>query len=89
MSPEFVNHYIAVLIFIALGILLPVGALMLGKLLRPNHPTKEKCKPYESRNETVAYDRLGLYALFEMLLFFFLLLVRLLYAWRKEVLEWK
>lgn len=32
---------------------------------------------------------LGLFALYEMLLFIFFLVVGLIYAWRKEVLEWK
>lgn len=41
----------------------------------------------------VVYDSLrqeiGLFVLWEMLLFVFLLLLGLAYAWRKKVLEWK
>lgn len=32
---------------------------------------------------------LGLFALYEMLVFLFFLVIGLIYAWRKEVLEWK
>jgi NADH-quinone oxidoreductase subunit A len=36
----------------------------------------------------VAYDKLGLFALVEMLIFVALLAVGLLYAWKKKVLRW-
>ncbi|CCQ94965.1 NADH-quinone oxidoreductase subunit A [[Clostridium] ultunense Esp] len=122
MAPDYVNNYLIILIFIGLGILLPVAALTLGRFLRPNNPTEEKRKTYESGNEAigeswvrfkvkyyifallfvifdvetiflypwaVAFDQLGLFAFFEMLLFVFLLFIGLIYAWRKKVLEWK
>ena len=37
----------------------------------------------------VVYDRIGLFALIEMLIFIVLLLVGYVYAWKKEVLEWE
>jgi NADH:ubiquinone oxidoreductase subunit 3 (subunit A) len=37
----------------------------------------------------VAYNRLGLYALVEMILFVAILVGGLLYAWRKGALEWQ
>lgn len=37
----------------------------------------------------VAYHKLGLYALIEMVLFVMILLGGLLYAWRKGALEWR
>ncbi len=37
----------------------------------------------------VSYDRLGLFALVEMLLFIVLLLVGYVYAWKKGVLQWE
>jgi len=37
----------------------------------------------------VSYDRLGLFALVEMLLFVGLLLVGYVYAWKKEMLQWE
>jgi NADH-quinone oxidoreductase subunit A len=36
----------------------------------------------------VAYDRLGLFALIEVLIFVVLLLIGLAYAWKKKVLKW-
>ncbi|WP_025025746.1 NADH-quinone oxidoreductase subunit A [Caldalkalibacillus mannanilyticus] len=36
----------------------------------------------------VAYEHLGLFALIEMLIFVALLLVGLIYAWKKKVLKW-
>jgi len=36
----------------------------------------------------VAYDKLGLFALVEMLIFVALLLIGLIYAWKKKVLQW-
>lgn len=115
------NNYVLVAIFIALGIMLPIVALTLGRFLRPSKPTTEKQTTYESGNvpigegqvrfniryylfalmfvifdvETVflypwavAYDFLGLFALIEMLIFVALLVVGLLYAWKKKVLQW-
>ncbi|MEI7025709.1 NADH-quinone oxidoreductase subunit A [Paenibacillus sp. y28] len=101
--------------------MLPIVALSLGRLLRPNKPTEQKMTTYESGNEpvgeshvrfniryylfalmfvifdvetvfmypwAVAYDKLGLFALVEMLIFVLLLVVGLLYAWKKKVLQW-
>jgi NADH-quinone oxidoreductase subunit A len=36
----------------------------------------------------VAYDKLGLFALIEMLIFVLLLMIGLVYAWKKKVLTW-
>ncbi len=36
----------------------------------------------------LAYNQLGLFALFEMAVFIFLLVVALLYTWRKGALDW-
>jgi NADH-quinone oxidoreductase subunit A len=36
----------------------------------------------------VAYNRLGLYALFEMAIFLAILVLGLAYAWRKNALRW-
>lgn|SRR5690606_32846531 len=37
----------------------------------------------------VAYEKLGIFALVEMLIFVVMLLLGLIYAWRKKVLKWK
>lgn len=117
----YINNYVIVAIFIALGILLPIVALTLGKWLRPHKPTAAKLATYESGNipvgtsnirfniryylfalmfvifdvETVflypwavAYKKLGLFALIEMLIFVVLLIIGLIYAWKKKVLKW-
>ncbi|SMG45452.1 NADH-quinone oxidoreductase subunit A [Paenibacillus aquistagni] len=118
---EYLNHYVIVVIFVALGILLPVIALTAGRWLRPHKPTEMKKTTYESGNDpvgvgqvrfniryyvfalmfvifdvetiflypwAVAYKQLGLFVLLEMLIFVLLLLVGLVYAWKKRVLTW-
>lgn len=42
------NDYVFVLIFIALGVLLPVVALTFGSFLRPKNPYPQKLTTYES-----------------------------------------
>jgi NADH-quinone oxidoreductase subunit A len=37
----------------------------------------------------VAYKKLGLFALVEALIFILILIIGLIYAWKKDVLEWK
>ncbi|WP_169084753.1 NADH-quinone oxidoreductase subunit A [Paenibacillus sp. PL91] len=118
---NYANNYVVVAIFIGLGILLPVVALTVGRLLRPNKPTELKQTTYESGNEpvgegqvrfniryylfalmfvifdvetvflypwAVAYNKLGLFVLIEMLIFAGMLFIGLLYAWKKKVLKW-
>ncbi|WP_066176194.1 NADH-quinone oxidoreductase subunit A [Bacillus marinisedimentorum] len=36
----------------------------------------------------VAYDKLGIFALIEMLIFVIMLIIGLVYAWKKKVLKW-
>jgi NADH-quinone oxidoreductase subunit A len=36
----------------------------------------------------VAYEKLGIFALIEMTIFVFMLLIGLIYAWKKKVLKW-
>ena len=118
---RYINNYVIVAIFIILGIMLPVVALSVGRLLRPSKPTEEKQTTYESGNEpvgegqvrfnmryylfalmfvifdvetvflypwAVAYKQFGLFVLVEMAIFTGLLLIGLLYAWKKKVLKW-
>ncbi|MBK5444048.1 NADH-quinone oxidoreductase subunit A [Peribacillus sp. NPDC060186] len=115
------NNYLIVFVFLSLGILLPLVALFLGRLLRPYKPNDMKYTTYESGIEpfqdsrvqfnvryylfglmfvifdvetvflypwAVAYDELGLFALIEMLFFVLILLLGLIYAWKKKVLKW-
>ncbi|MDQ8734079.1 NADH-quinone oxidoreductase subunit A [Paenibacillus sp. LHD-38] len=118
---NYANNYVVVAVFIFLGILLPVVALTVGRLLRPNKPNELKQTTYESGNEpvgegqvrfniryylfalmfvifdvetvflypwAVAYNKLGLFVLVEMVIFAGMLLIGLLYAWKKRVLKW-
>ena len=115
------NNYLIVTVFLCLGIILPIVALFLGKLLRPYRPSEAKYTTYESGIEplqdsrvqfnvryymfallfvifdvetvflypwAVAYNKLGIFALIEMLIFVFMLLIGLIYAWKKKVLKW-
>lgn len=115
------NSYLFVAVFVLLGILLPLVALTLGRILRPRQPSVEKSTTYESGIDpfqeswvqfnvryymfallfvifdvetvflypwAVAYEKLGIFALVEMLIFIVMLLVGLIYAWRKKVLKW-
>ncbi|MDB5084304.1 MAG: NADH:ubiquinone oxidoreductase subunit [Bacilli bacterium] len=50
----YLNGYLYVVLFLLLGIALPVGALyLLGPLLRPNKPSAAKLSTYESGIEPV------------------------------------
>ena len=115
------NNYMIVFIFLCLGVLLPIVALFIGKLLRPNKPQETKYTTYESGIEpfndsrvqftiryyifalmfvifdvetvflypwAVAYEKLGIFALIEMLIFVLMLVIGLVYAWKKKVLKW-
>ncbi len=116
------SSYLFVILFLLLGIVLPVVALWgIGPILRPNRPNKAKSTTYESGIEpsgdahvrynaryylfallfvvfdvetlflypwAASFHQLGLFGLIETLLFIFMLVVGLIYAWRKKVLEW-
>ncbi|MCX7569545.1 NADH-quinone oxidoreductase subunit A [Tumebacillus sp. DT12] len=117
------NSYVFISLFLVLGLLLPIGALMiLGPLLRPKNPTEAKLTTYESGVEpfgeahvqynvryylfalmfvvfdveimflypwAVSFESLGVFGLVEMFIFLGLLVIGLVYAWKKKVLEWK
>ncbi len=117
----YLTNYTYVIFFLLLGIVLPIGGMSFGKLLRPHNPYHEKLLTYESGItptgsaevrfkiayyllalefvifdvETVffypwavAFDQLGWYGVFSMLIFIGVLAVGLLYSWKKKVLEW-
>ena len=115
------NSYMIVFVFLTLGVLLPVVALAIGRVLRPYAPSTAKQTTYESGIDpfhdsrvqfnvryyifallfvifdvetvflypwAVAYEKLGIFALIEMLIFVVMLLLGLIYAWKKKVLKW-
>ena len=53
MSSLYVNNYLIVLIFILIGMGLPVVAFLLNRLLAPYHPYRDKDETYESGAETI------------------------------------
>ncbi|MBU9723398.1 MULTISPECIES: NADH-quinone oxidoreductase subunit A [Bacillaceae] len=48
MELGYFDSYIFVIVFILLGVALPVGALTFGRLLRPKNPYDKKLSTYES-----------------------------------------
>ncbi|MBB6453965.1 NADH-quinone oxidoreductase subunit A [Salirhabdus euzebyi] len=116
------NSYLFVIVFLFVALMLPIVALSVGRLLRPNQPTEQKMLTYESGMEpfqdarvqfhvryylfallfvifdvetvflypwAVAYEKLGVFALIEMLIFIVMLFLGLVYAWKKKVLKWR
>ncbi|MDA8169580.1 MAG: NADH-quinone oxidoreductase subunit A [Nitrospiraceae bacterium] len=98
-----------------------LGSLLVGMLVRPRRPYREKLLPYESGNPpigeprvrfsvkfyiiamlfvvfdveaiflypwAVTFDKIGLYAFVEMVLFIIILLVGYIYAWKKDAFRW-
>ncbi|EIT83809.1 NADH dehydrogenase subunit A [Fictibacillus macauensis ZFHKF-1] len=78
------NNYLVVVIFLLLGILLPVGALTAGRLLRPYKPRKEKYTTYESGIEPFHQSWIQFnvrYYLFALLFVIFDVETVFLYPW--------
>jgi NADH-quinone oxidoreductase subunit A len=113
--------YLAILIFIGVGVGIVLFTFFLSKLIRPSDPYPEKNLNYECAEVpegsswiqfnnrfyifalifvifdveaiflfpwAVAYGKLGLYALFEMVIFIAILFYGIYYAWKKGVLKW-
>ncbi|MFD0714908.1 NADH-quinone oxidoreductase subunit A [Paenibacillus sp. GCM10027626] len=81
---KYINNYVIVTIFIILGILLPVVALTVGRLLRPNKPTDEKKTTYESGNEPTGEGQIRFnvrYYLFALMFVVFDVETVFLYPW--------
>ena len=116
------TDYFPVAILVMVALLIGLGALVFGLLLRPRRPYAQKLTPYESGNPpvgdsrhrfsikfyiiamlfvvfdveavfmypwAVAYDKLGLFGLVEMMLFIFILLVGYVYVWKKGAFDWE
>lgn len=84
----YANGFLFVIIFLALGIVLPVASLMvLGPLLRPKNPTAAKTSTYESGLEPVGDARARYnvrYYLFALLFVAFDVEIVFLYPWAVE-----
>jgi NADH-quinone oxidoreductase subunit A len=85
------NSYLFVVLFLLLGIILPVGTLMiLGPLLRPNKPTVEKLTTYESGLDPFgeAQVRYNIrYYLFALLFVVFDVEILFLYPWAVSFMD--
>ncbi len=115
------GHYLPIAIFIVIALGFGVVTILIGYLVRPRRPYRDKLSPYESGMDpitdphqmfplryyliamlfvifdievvflypwAVSFRELGLFALIEMVIFIFILLVGYLYAWKKGALEW-
>ncbi len=82
---QYWNDYFFVVLFLLLGIFLPVAAIwVLGPLLRPKHPTEAKGTPYESGVEPIgdAHVRYNArYYLFALMFVVFDVETLFLYPW--------
>jgi len=80
----YTNNYVIVAIFVVLGILLPVVALAVGRLLRPHKPNDPKQTTYESGNEPVGEGHIRFnvrYYLFALMFVIFDVETVFLYPW--------
>ena len=115
------TNYLPVLIFLLIGLVFGVGALLIGTIFRLKKPYPEKLLPYESGVNpvgqpryrfsirfyiiamlfvifdveavfiypwAVVFDKIGIYAFIEMVIFIVILLVGYIYAWDKEAFQW-
>lgn len=53
MSSHNLDVYMPVLILMAFAVIMVIGALLVGKLLRPHNPTDLKTTPYECGEEAI------------------------------------
>jgi NADH-quinone oxidoreductase subunit A len=115
------NPWIIVGIFIIVGLLIPISAIVVAAILNPKKPNPIKKIAYECGIETVGdswvqfkaqyyifalvflvFDvetvflfpwavkigQLGLFAVIEGIIFILILIMGLVYTWRKGMLEW-
>ena len=95
------EDYVYVFIFFLIACLIPFGALSLSSLVRPKGVGPERRTTYESGIEpmgeariqflypwAVTFNQLGLSAFIEAFIFISILVLGLVYAWRKGALEW-
>lgn len=61
------ENYSLVFIFLILGILLPVGALTFGRLVRPHNPYQRKITTYESGIDPMGDARVRYHVVYYMI----------------------
>ena len=93
------NEWLYVALFIVVGLIIPIGAIAAGFIFGPKKPNPIKESTYECGVEPVGeawilfpwavkLGQLGLYAVIEGIIFVGILIVGLVYTWRKGMLEW-
>ncbi|MBT3188239.1 MAG: NAD(P)H-quinone oxidoreductase subunit 3 [Anaerolineae bacterium] len=115
------SPWIYVGIFVLVGMLIPIAAIVIARFLAPRKPNAIKQSTYECGIETVgdswiqfkaqyyifalvflifdvetvflfpwavSLNKLPLFAVFEGIIFILILLAGLIYAWKKDMLEW-
>lgn len=78
------ENYFPVLLFIAVGLLVGVGPILLGRLVSPNRPDSEKLSPYECGFEAFEDARMRFdvrYHLVAILFILFDLEIAFLFPW--------
>ncbi len=115
------TEYLAVLMFLIVGVGMVLVTFFIARLIRPHNPYKAKNQNYECAEPpigdswfrfnnrfyifgllfvafdveavflfpwAVAFGKLGLFALVEMVIFILILIFGLYYAWKRGVLKW-
>ncbi|MFQ5800251.1 MAG: NADH-quinone oxidoreductase subunit A [Candidatus Hydrothermarchaeales archaeon] len=115
------EHYVPVIAFIVMGVLIPAGGMIMAWMIRVKNPYPEKLTTYECGEEpigqgqmqfdiqyyiyallfvvfdvetvflypwAVVFPDIGMIAVIEMVIFIAMLVVALVYAWKKGILEW-
>lgn len=80
----YTNNYVIVVIFMALGTLLPIAAFTASRLLRPHKPNPLKQTTYESGNEPVGSSHIRFnirYYLFALMFVIFEVEAVFLFPW--------
>lgn len=78
------NNYVVLLVFLALGTLLPIAALTVGRWLRPSKPSEQKQTTYESGNEPLGEGQIKFnvrYYLYALMFVIFDIETIFLYPW--------
>jgi NADH-quinone oxidoreductase subunit A len=96
------TDYFPVAILVIVALMIGLGALVFGLLLRPRrHRFSIKfyiiamlfvvfdVEAVFLYPWAVAYDKLGLFGLVEMMLFIFILLIGYVYVWKKGAFDWE
>ena len=90
MTPEYLENYFPVLLFIFVGAAVGVGPMVLGRLLGPNRPDAQKLSPYECGFEAFEDARMKFdvrYYLVAILFILFDLEIAFLFPWAVALKE--